>query len=128
MTTFTQLNTRLKKCSKWLVIVFGLQKCLVECAILCDKSEVILTTTIVTTTTTDTSTTIAGTTTVKTITASEITSFLNDEEIIPVIATKTHTYLDILRARKKLRKDDISGNLKISKNLTYCIVTSRSTS
>ena len=70
------------------------------------------TTTTVTTTTADTTTTPAGTTTVKTITASEITSFLNDEEIIPVIATKTHTYLDILRARKKLKKDDISGNLK----------------
>ena len=73
------------------------------------------TTTTLTTTATVKTTTTAGTTTVKTMTASEITSFLNDEEIIPVIATKTHTYLDILRARKKLKKDDISGNSNIFK-------------
>ena len=43
LTTFTQLNARLKKNFSWgWLLVLGLKECLVECATLCVKSEVIL--------------------------------------------------------------------------------------
>ena len=66
------------------------------------------------TTTKKTTTTITTTTTVTTTTTSKTTSFF-DEEIIPVIAPKTHTYLDILRERKKIKKTNISGNYSLQK-------------
>ena len=42
MTTFTQLNVRLKNFLKGWLLVLGLKECLVECATLCVKSEVML--------------------------------------------------------------------------------------
>ena len=42
MTTFTQLNARLKNFLRDWLLVLGLKECLVECATLCVKSEVIL--------------------------------------------------------------------------------------
>ena len=42
MTTFTQLNARLKNFLRSWSLVFGLMECLVECATLCGKSEVML--------------------------------------------------------------------------------------
>ena len=42
MTTFTQLNARLKKFLMGWLLVLGLKECLVECATLCVKSEVML--------------------------------------------------------------------------------------
>ena len=42
MTTFTQLNARLKNFLMGWLLVLGLKACLVECATLCVKSEVIL--------------------------------------------------------------------------------------
>ena len=45
MTTFTQLKARLKNFLSGWLLVLGQKKCLVECATLCIKSEVILMTT-----------------------------------------------------------------------------------
>ena len=42
MTTFTQLNARLKNLVNCWLLVLGLKECLVECGTLCVKSEVIL--------------------------------------------------------------------------------------
>ena len=42
MTTFTQLNARLKNFLRGWLLVLGLKEYLVECATLCIKSEVIL--------------------------------------------------------------------------------------
>ena len=42
MTTFTQLNARLKNFLRDWLLVLGRKECLVECATLCVKSEVIL--------------------------------------------------------------------------------------
>ena len=42
MTTFTQLNARLKNFLRGCLLVLDLKECLVECATLCVKSEVIL--------------------------------------------------------------------------------------
>ena len=42
LTTFTQLNARLKNFLRSWLLVLGLKECLVECATLCVKSEVIL--------------------------------------------------------------------------------------
>ena len=42
LTTFTQLNARLKNFLRCWLLVLGLQECLVECETLCVKSEVIL--------------------------------------------------------------------------------------
>jgi hypothetical protein len=43
LTTFIQLTTRLKNFLRGWLLVFGLKEGLVECAIVCVKSEVILT-------------------------------------------------------------------------------------
>ena len=40
--TFTQLNTKLKNFLRGWLLVLGLKECVVECATLCVKSEVIL--------------------------------------------------------------------------------------
>jgi hypothetical protein len=40
--TFTQLSARLKNFLRGLLLVLALKECLVECATLCVKSEVIL--------------------------------------------------------------------------------------
>ena len=40
--TFTQLNARLKNISMGWLLVLGLKECLVQCATLCVKSEVML--------------------------------------------------------------------------------------
>ena len=42
LTTFTQLKARLKNFLRGWLLVLGLKECLVECATLCVKSEVIL--------------------------------------------------------------------------------------
>ena len=42
LTTFTQLNARLKNFLMGWLLVLGLKECLVECATLCVKSEVML--------------------------------------------------------------------------------------
>ena len=42
LTTFTQLNARIKEFLRGWLLVLGLKKCLVECATLCVKSEVML--------------------------------------------------------------------------------------
>ena len=42
LTTFTKLNVRLKKYLRDWLLVLDLKECLVECATLCVKSEVIL--------------------------------------------------------------------------------------
>ena len=42
MTTFTQLNARLKNFLMGRLLVLGIKECLVECATLCVKSEVML--------------------------------------------------------------------------------------
>ena len=42
MTTFTQLTSRLKNFLRGWLLVLGLKECLVECATMCVKSEVML--------------------------------------------------------------------------------------
>ena len=42
MTTFTEVNARLKNFLMGWLMVLGLKECLVECATLCVKSEVML--------------------------------------------------------------------------------------
>jgi hypothetical protein len=42
LTTFTQLTARLKNFLRGWLLLLGLKECLVECATMCIKSEVIL--------------------------------------------------------------------------------------